>query len=144
MWQRSSGSLRGAKSNRGLLTRGKRVSLAVQAAKWGNDAALPSATIVLPAGRAVKGQSWLSCVPTMQASVESHVSKGAKRGAAGKLSTNNSHPQGIAPNTVPHVPALHVPPPPLVPNNAFCFPKINAPCDPQGWISGLEEKLYCS
>src|ERR1700683_1117674 len=29
------------------------------------------------------GQSWLSCVPTMQASVESHVSKGAKRGAAG-------------------------------------------------------------
>jgi hypothetical protein len=51
------------------------------------------------------GQSWLSCVPTMQAYVESHVSKGAKRGAAGLI------PYGVISYTTPLYPLLPGRPP---------------------------------
>src|SRR5271163_1239906 len=77
------GNLRGARSNRGLLAREKRVSPAVR--PRGGGTMRPCRAQPLSSGRAVKGQSCLSCVPTVQASVESNVSKSAKRGEPGSL-----------------------------------------------------------
>src|ERR1700683_2968606 len=70
-------SLRGAKLNRGLLTREKRVSLAVRPRSRGTMRPCRAQTLSYRRGGRSSGQSWLSCVPTMQASVESHVSEGA-------------------------------------------------------------------
>src|SRR5580704_8471141 len=70
-------NLRGAKLNRGLLTREKRVSLAVRPRSGGTRRPCRAQPLSYRMGGRSSGQSWLSCVPTMQASVESYVSKGA-------------------------------------------------------------------